>query len=246
MLTPAGSVVVEHCRKTLFDFEKLQELVGDIRDKRREHIEIMVVDSAVFGLIQDVLATFSVEYPGVTYSITTALPDEIMLALSEGEVDVGFTFSNEPRPDIRVVGEKSAPIGAIMLPDHPLAERTSLEFRDLADCNLIRSIDARGQKSLVDETIAGATAHLTTFMFTNSLPVAKDLIMGGQGVGLYTKLGFRSDVMSGKLCFVPLRNEYLEGLKIGILISSRRTLTPMKHLLATEFRKALRLMRLDS
>lgn len=245
-LTSAGSVVVEHCRKTLYDFKRLQELVGDIRDLRSEHIELMAVDSAAFGLLPVALARFSDNYPGVTYSVTTALPDETMDAVGNGSADIGFSFTNEIHPDVRVLGEKSAPIGAIMRPDHPLAERTILNVEEFADYPLIRSIDARGQRSIVDETIEGATANLNAHLFTNSLPLAKDMILGGQGIGLYTKIGFRTEVMSDQLIFVPLDNEFLNRLKVGILVSSKRTLSPIKHLLATDLSKLLKSMQLDS
>lgn len=245
-LTTAGSAVVEHCRKTIYDFERLQELVGDIRDLRSEHIEIMAVDSAAFGLFPVALARFSENYPGVTYSVTTALPDETMDAVGSGAVDLAFTFTNELHPDVRVLGEKAAPIGAIMRPDHPLAERTILSIEDLMDYPLIRSIDARGQRSIVDETIEGATANLNAHLFTNSLPLAKDMILGGQGIGLYTKMGFRAEVMTDRLKFVPLDNEFLNRLKVGILISAKRSLTPIKHLLATDLSKMLKSIQLDS
>lgn len=245
-LTTAGSVVVEHCRKTLYDFERLQELVGDIRDLRSEHIEIMAVDSAAFGLLPLALTQFSENYPGVTFSVTTALPDETMDAVGSGSVDMGFSFTNELHPDVRVLGEKSAPIGAIMRPDHPLAERTILYIQEFADYPLIRSIDARGKRSIIDETIEGATSNLNAHLFTNSLPLAKHMILAGQGIGLYTKMGFRVEVTSGQLKFVPLDNEFLNRLKVGILVSSKRTQSPIKHLLATELSKMLKSMQLDS
>ena len=245
VLTAAGSIVVEHCRKTLYDFEQLRAVVDDIRSARSGHIQLMVIDSAALGLVPDVLRDFSADYPGVTYSVTTGQPDEIVDAVAEGAVDIGLSFSNENHPSIRSMFEKAAPIGAVMRSDHPLAERAELTIGDLENYLLVRSIDGRGHHSLLDEAIAGATASLSTKVFTDSLPIAKKTIEGGQVIGLYTKLGFRDEIDAGALRYLPVANDFLKSLSVGILISAKRSLSPMEHMLATQIGKALTRVQLD-
>ncbi|MCY4259728.1 MAG: LysR family transcriptional regulator [Rhodobacteraceae bacterium] len=245
-LTSAGSFVVEHCRKTLHDFERVQEIVDDIRAARNEHIVVMALDSAALGLLPDVLDRFSNEYPGVSYSLTTGSPEDITGSVADGSVDIGFSFTNEDHPDTRVIMEKSAPIGVVMRSDHPLAERRKVPIDDLKDYMLVRPIDARGQHSLFDAAISGVADSLPTRMFTDSLPVAKKMIANGQVIGLYTKLGFREDISAGLMRFVQIDNDFLKSLKVGILISARYTLSPVKHMFAGAISKAIAAIPLDS
>ncbi len=245
VLTFAGSMVVEHCRKTLYDFERLRELVDDIRAARNDHIELMVLDSAALGFLPEVLGDFSTEYPAVTYSVTTSQPEEILESVANGIADIGFSFTNDSRPDVRIMVEKAAPIGAVMRSDHPLAERTRIMIDDLENYMLVCSIEARSHHSLLDEAVSGVTASLTARMFTNSLPVAKKMIEKGQVVGLYTQLGFRDEISTGTLRFAPLENDFLTSLKVGIITSAKRSLSPVKHLLATQIGKAIARMQLD-
>ena len=49
VLTAAGSIVVEHCRKTLYDFEQLRAVVDDIRSARSGHIQLIAVTPSVPG-----------------------------------------------------------------------------------------------------------------------------------------------------------------------------------------------------
>ena len=85
--------------------------MDDIRSARSGHIQLMVIDSAALELVPDVLGEFSNDNPGVTYSVTTGRPDEIVEAVADGTVDIGLSFSNESHPNIRSVFEKAAPIG---------------------------------------------------------------------------------------------------------------------------------------
>ena len=245
VLTPAGSFVVEHCRKTLYDFEQLRAVVDDIRSARSGHIQLMIIDSAALELVPGVLREFSADYPGVTYSVTTGEPDEIVDAVAEGAVNIGLSFSNGNHPGIRFMFEQAAPLGAVMRSDHPLAERNELMIDDLENYLLVRTMDGRGHRSLLDEAIAGATASLSTKLFTDSLPVAKKAIESGPVIGLYTKLGFRDEIEAGVLRYLPIANEFLKSLNVGILISAKRSLSPFEHVLATQIGKALTRVRLD-
>ncbi len=245
-LTSAGSIVLEHCRKTLFDFERVSILIEDIRDMRTGHVEIMTLDSISLGILPSILDQFSETYPQVTYSVTTAQPDEIIKSVSDDSTDIGISFVDDAHPGVRSLTEKSAPIGVVMLPNHPLAERHSLSVADLAGFPMIRSIDARGGQSIIDQVVSDIAPLLSTTMFTNSQPMAREMIIRGRGLGLYTKLGFLKEIEAGKLRYVPLEVAHLKSLKLGVIVSDQINMAPIKHLLCNEIAKAFSLIRLDS
>ncbi len=245
-LTSAGSIVLEHCRKTLFDFERVSLLIKDIRDMRTGHVEIMTLDSISLGILPIILDQFAETYPQVTYSVTTAQPDEILKSVAEENTDIGISFVDDDHPGIRSLTEKSAPIGVIVLPNHPLAERNKLNVEDLAGFPMIRSIDARGGHSLIDQVVSDIAPLLSTTLFTNSQPMAKEMIMRGRGLGLYTKLGFLKEIEANKLRYVPLEVPHLNAFKLGVIVSDRTNMAPIKHILCDEIAKAFSLIRLDS
>ena len=72
------------------------------------------------------------------------------------------------------------------------------------------------------------------------------MILAGKGIGLYTKLGFLNEVEADILRFIPIELGGLETLKIGVMVSSKVSLSPIKHLACNEIVRALRAIRLDS
>lgn len=245
-LTDAGAIVLEHCRKTLHDYDRTRALLDDIRDLRAGHLNIAAIDSVTYGLLPRILLNFNSVYPQVTYSITTAQPDEIMLAVAGGAADIGITFTFDLHPDVRVISEKTAPIGIIMRPDHPFAGRANLTISDLAGQKMVRTVDARGRNSIIDQAISGMSAMLSTNCFTDTLHVAKQMILAGRGLGLYTKIGFYEEIQQGTLCFVPLMHDVLLDLRIGVVMSASSGISPPERLLGNEIRRALAQLRLDS
>lgn len=245
-LTPAGAVVLEHCRKTIFDYENILHLVADIREMRAGHIDIASLDSVALSLLPDVLDQFAKNYPDITYTIRTTQPDEIMRAVAEGDAGIGISFCNDLHPGVRIHTEKSAPIGAILNKNHPLAERDALDIADLTPFPLIRSYDALAERSLVNLALANNKIPLMTACFTNSLPLARSMILSGHGIGLYSKIGFFSEIEAERLRYISLKSRFLKDLKVGILIPSRSHQTPIESALCRILSKHLRRLRLDS
>lgn len=245
-LTSAGAVILEHCRKTMFDYQNVLSTVDDIRELRAGHINIAVLDSVAISILPDVLSKFSEAHPEITFTAKTANPSEIMQGVAENEIDIGVTFSNDLLPGVRVHTEKSTPIGAIMRHDHPLAERDTLEIGDLPSYMLVRTYDAPKERSLWNDIAETSGILITTLLHTNSLPLARALLKRTSGIGIYTKIGFLEEIERGELVYTMLQSPVLRDLKIGILISSKSGLTPASHAMCRTLSKSLRALRLDS
>ncbi|MEM7047349.1 MAG: LysR family transcriptional regulator [Pseudomonadota bacterium] len=228
-LTPAGHIILEHCRKTLYDFESVKAAVDDIRDLREGHLKILTLDSATFGILPAVLESFHDIYPGVSLSIQTAIPDEILSAVLSGAVDIGVTFTNDVQSNVRVFSEKAAPFGVLVPPNHPLAERGMLSVEDLTPYPLVSTIDARTGNSILDDEIAIGEAGLKTHIYTNTLEIAKRSILNNQAIGIYTKIGFIKEIQAGDVRFIKLAHSRLSRYKVGLVISSSANVDPLKH-----------------
>lgn len=245
-ITPAGKIVLEHCRKTLYDFGQIKTIIEDIRDLRSGHLRIQTLDSVTFGILPQILERFGDKYPGISLSVTTAQPDQITNAVADGETDIGISFTNESPKEVRVFAEKATPFGLIMRPDHPLAERMNVTIEDVVGYPLVRTIDARAGTSLLDQEMAAFALPMSTHIYTNALIIAKEAILTKQVVGIYTKIGFLREIERGELKFVRLSDPGLGKYKIGLLASATASIDPVKHLFISTAERAMRGLDFDS
>jgi len=239
-LTAAGKIVLEHCRKTLYDFDRVNIIIDDIRDLRTGHLSIQTIDSFTFSMLPRILRQFSDEYPGISLSVTTAAPDKVSKSVASGDVDIGMNFTNMSHPDVRVLLEKPAPFGIIMRPDHPLAEKMTIEVEDLKGYPLVRTFDARGRNSILDQVIESAASTLTTHLFTNALMIAKQAILSNRTIGIYTKIGFLEEIEAAELVYVPLAMKPLREYRIGLTISATASVDPVKRVFLNAVEKVLK------
>jgi DNA-binding transcriptional LysR family regulator len=245
-LTDAGAILLEHFRKTIFDYQKTLTQIEDISELRSGHINLITLDSVADRVLPEVLKQFSQNHPGITYTIQTAQPDEVMMSVADGVVNIGISFCNQLLPGVRIHSEKATPIGAILRTDHPMAERDALNLKDLAAFQIVRSLDNRGQHDLIKEAISNAHCELPLQLITNSLPLARNLVLNNQGVGLYSKIGFLEEVEQGLLQYITILSPALKNRKMGILTSSRSHPNPATNLMCRALSKALKAMKLDS
>ncbi|NNE79394.1 MAG: LysR family transcriptional regulator [Silicimonas sp.] len=245
-LTDAGAVLLEHCRKTIFDYQKILTQIEDISELRHGHIHIATLDSVAHSLLPTVLDQFAQNHPEITYTIQTARPDEVMMGVANGDVNIGITFCKDMLPGVRIHSEKATPIGAILRADHPMAERDSLEVEDLAHFQIIRSFDGRARRSFLADAIDESNTELPHQLVTNSLPLARSVVLRNHGIGIYSKIGFLEEIEQGKLRYITILSPVLKDLKIGVMTSLRHNPSPATHLMCRSLSKALKALRLDS
>lgn len=239
-LTPSGKIVLEHCRRTLYDFDSVKMVIDDLRDLRTGHLSIQTIDSFTFSVLPRILSRFSDEYPSISLSVTADVPESVSESVASGAVDIGINFTNLNHPGTRVVLEKPAPFGIIMPPDHPLAEKTNVEAKDLEGYPLVRTVDARGRNSILDQEMSAAYPNLKTHIFTNALSVAKQSILSNRAVGVYTKIGFLEEIEAKKLVFVPFAMKALREYRTGLIISATSAIDPVKRIFIANAEKVFK------
>lgn len=223
-LTPAGEVILEHARRTLYDYGRSREVVADIRELRTGHLHIATLDSPTFSLLPQLLESYCTEYPGISVSVETAGPEDVANEVAAGDVDIGITFTRYIHPSVRVVAETHTPFGAIVPPNHPLAARRFVAISDCAVYPIVRTLDTKGKPSLLDQEVSAEVTQLSAVFYSNSMVMSKAAITSGIGIGLYTKVGFINEIKNDELKFIAITNSPLSDLRLGVMISSQKNL----------------------
>lgn len=238
-LTAVGRVLLEHCRRTLYDFQAVEKLVEDIRDLRSGQMTIYTIDAFVSRILSQAILAFSAQYPGIAFTVISAERHEIIAAVQDGRADLGVTLAcQDLPPTVRVLSEKLAPIGAIMRADHPLAERTSLRVEELGTYPLLRSLDADSRSSVLDSANAGLPFR--TMLMANNLNLAKAMIAENHGIGIYTRIGFLEEIARGEMRFVQIAHPNLMRNTIGWITGATAGMGPAKHMFAACLDRVIR------
>jgi DNA-binding transcriptional LysR family regulator len=142
---------------------------------------------------------FGRDYPGITYEVRVAGSAKALAALTREECDIAITFEPEPHPDVAEVQAFRDPIVAIMHPTHPLASRTKLKLRNLANQRVALLDDSHVTRLRMDKALASEGVSLQSVLTTNQVSLAVSFARTGLAMTFAPRHIVRDDVKAGVL-----------------------------------------------
>ena len=238
-LTEAGQLVLRHAQATLHDFARLRGDIDKLRGIVSGAVTIATLDSLNVQFLPEALAEFIADHPAVQVRVTACDPVEAMLAVTQGNADLGLTFSPALHRGIAMLKDVPCPMCAIMTPDHALAARSSVSLEECGAHPLMYQ-DHYGSMQLFfgEEMEAFKNAHKPVAI-SNTLAILKRLLLRGVGIAFYTRLGFAEELASGRLVAVPLEGEPLSTLRLCLISPSERKPTVAAQAMAEHLQQAL-------
>lgn len=169
-LTEAGAAVLPHARAALRAVAGARVAVDELAGLLRGHVGVGTV--AVGGPIDLAgrLADFHQDHPGVEITLTEDTSDRLVASLSAGQLDlalIGLADADPPGLVIEVIVDQS--LVAIVGHEHFLADRRTVNLKELADLPLITLPAGSGIRTALDAGFA-AVGHRPRVAFEASHP----------------------------------------------------------------------------
>jgi len=226
-LTVAGDLLLRHVVDTLHDFDRVRGAIDDLKAARSGHIAVAALDSLLVDFLPRVVDRFRVDFPAVTYSVMAAQPPEVPVMVARGEIDMGFTFVGQIPNSVRYITEIAAPIGVVMRADHPLANKLAVDFDEVSRYPVLTQSGPLPKGAAdADAAFANFKDQIKPKLHSNSIQMLKLAIMLNMGVSLFTRLGFLHEIEKGELAWRPLNSPGINTLRIGLVVSAQRDLSP--------------------
>jgi len=226
VLTPAGEVLVGFAQKMLSEYDALRRELNALRDTTRGCIRIAAIEGVVDDLIPCVMDSFRRVAPNVTFNLTVACTDEVTTGVRRGTCDVGFAFCAEPDDGVATPLRISAPLLAVTVPGHPLAQLgRPVALRDLLPFSVALPDESLGLRRLIDERCAHERLGLRPVLSTNSIQAVRSFARRG-GVALLPTVTISHDLASGQVVGSPLADAALASTTIAVCIPASGRLSP--------------------
>jgi len=225
-LTVAGDLLLRHVVDTLHDFDRVRVAIDDLKAARSGHVAIAALDSLLVDFLPRAVDRFRVDFPAVTYSVMAAQPPEMPIMVARGDIDMGLTFVGAFPASVRTITEIAAPIGVVMRADHPLANKLTVDFDEVSRYPVLTQSGPLPKGADVDAAFDTFKSRLKPKLQSNSIQMLKVAMMLNMGVSFFTRLGFLNEIDKGELAWRPLSSPGVNTLRIGLVVSAQRELSP--------------------
>lgn len=132
-LTPAGRVLLDAAPRVLFEAERAQSLVTQAANGAVGLLNVGSVGTALASITPRILRSVRAHFPDLQLEVSQQDTAAQLVALADGNLDVGLVRAADPTETVAVEHLVSEPLLVALPSDHLLAGGTSIVPEDLAD-----------------------------------------------------------------------------------------------------------------
>lgn len=220
LLSPAGRVLAEHVNRTLSDAERCLEEIATLAGTTRVPLTIAGQESVIAEFLPPVLVQLHASHPQVGSAFKAAGGHDLTRLLHEQTADVAIMFDAEPVAGTQILMTRRLPVGAIVSPDHPFADRTQLHFKDCTEYPLILPDQSWPLRRVLDDRLQALSIVPSVLTTSNSVEFLHNMINQQLGIGFQTAVGIERRLLAGELIMIPLHDPEPLYQRLSLCISA--------------------------
>ena len=239
-LTAAGEILIAHVRQTLKEFHISIERIETLKEHHQAAASIATVGGLAGDLLAEALAEFRLARPFSRLTIDVLVAEKIVEAVAAGDYDLGFAFDLPSSPAVTTAASLSSRVGAVMLPNHPLADAPLLRLGALRGFPLIMPEVGVMIRDQFDAACNRARLTLEPVIESNSFEFLKNVALRDQGIALLNEIDVDHAHQRGAVAFIPIAE--LNGLTqtLSVIHRARGSLAPLPGFVAEWLSELLR------
>ncbi len=223
-LTQAGEILLAHVKKTMGDFEATISDLDALKGLRRGRVRIASVESVADQLLPRIIGTFIATYPGIHLNVDISGSAAVTEQVEAGEADIGFTFEPPVKKTIAIQLTHDLPIGAVLRPQHPLAEHDTVSLAQCLDYTIALPAHGLSLRDRIEAALVTGPQLRVSFVETNALSFMKALVERSDAIGFMTEIGLEAEISRGSLVFRKLTDEPLKRDRFAVITANNRHL----------------------
>lgn len=220
----AGELLAAWAFRNQLETERVSQEITELQGLRRGDVHIASTAGFVVDLLPQTIVAFRRLYPGIRFHLEIGNAREVSRRLSEGESDIGLTFSQSPENNMHVAYRQKAPLIAIMPPDHPLAKKQKILLSQLSGYPVGMPSRPVLMRNLFDACCSRQGLTIEPVINATSVAAILRFAQLGGGIVISTPLMVSHYLADHQLVSVPLAGYDLDTLNIEVNTLAGRTL----------------------
>lgn len=224
-LTAAGELLLHAANNWKKDFSRVCEQLDDLRGLRRGHVRIATIDAINRQFFSSMLKKVHLEYPNISFTLTTMNNVDIQQALISGDADFGIMLNPQTSRELQVRAFAEINLGIVVPTDHPLAGRSGVRFNQCLEYPFIIPSAPLMLSEPVEALVNINGGMVNEVAVSNNIHMIRSLIKQQIGIGILCWLDIMDEVIAEELAFIPLTDPQLKSFTLSLCVAPARQLS---------------------
>ena len=224
-LTDEGKALYEFAEK-IFRFEKeIENAIDEMRELKRGVLRLGTTKAYARYFMPLMITTFHKNFPNIKIQLNEGSSAEMIYSLADFKIEVAVIAKAVEHPEVNFIPFSKEEMALILAPDHPLAQKKAISFKELEQEPFIMKENGSGTRKLVEEIFAKENCSPNILMETSNTEFIKQLVQRGEGVSFLVREAVASELEDKSLIEMPLKGRKF-FLEVSIAYLKGQVLSP--------------------
>jgi DNA-binding transcriptional LysR family regulator len=205
-LTEAGQILVRHAARIFAAEGAAESELAELSGLTRGRLSVGASTTIGSYLLPLVFSAFHREHPQVKLELEIANTSLIQAMVLDDRLDLGFTEGFVPREQLISEVMHADEMVVIAAPGHALTARPRLHVRDLLDYPFISRERGSGTRDVIEAALSALGVTIEPAMALGSTEAIKNVVAGGAGVAVVSRLAVERELTAGRLVVLEVRD----------------------------------------
>jgi DNA-binding transcriptional LysR family regulator len=225
-LTPAGEILLSYVQRWEKDFSGLNDDLHSLAGLRAGTLKLATVEIATYSVVPRAIRALRDAMPGITVNTNVGVTDAVLRDIAEGKAEVGVVINMPKAAGVRSEWGVRTAVGAVVLPDHPLAQYREARIADCLAYPIIMPDETLMVRSAIRRALERTRRGARVAGTCNRIASIKGLAKAGVGIAFLVELDVSSEIEAGEFRFIKLKDRDIEAPYISLVVPKHDKLSP--------------------
>jgi len=204
VLTDAGKLYLEMCRKVLQSWEEFQVALEEVRREVEGTVRIAAIYSVGLSEMSQLEQEFARRYPQARMEVEYLRPEKVYEAVVTDRADLGLLSYPEPTKEVTVLEWRKEEMVVAASPYHPLAARLEVRPEELDGLAFVGFDEDLPIRRDIDRFLREHHVRVNITMHFDNLQMIKQAVAHGSGVSIMPARIMEEEISQGRLVPIPI------------------------------------------
>lgn len=203
----AGELLAKHARRTMLGAEQVVTEIRRLKGLESGLVRISCTEGFATDFVPGAIGHFRRLYPGIAFEMHVGAPRAVTRMVREGEADIGLSFGFVPDPSVHVEFAGSAPLMALISPEHPLASKPFVTLKDISAYPVGLPSEETTARQLFDLACGAESIAISAVLTTNYMAGLWRFAEVAGGITMTGRITAMSRISRFRLRALPLKTK---------------------------------------